>query len=92
METNWLKLIRKVRPDVMAGMFCLERKTDVTGVSGTGTVAYGAYFPNGKVALAWVVEGKPQSVVIYDSFEDMFDVHTHDGKTGVVWLWQQTKT
>lgn len=55
------------------GMYELVRKTDVTGVSGTGVAAEVAIFSNGKVVVAWQT-GKA-SVVVWDNIEDMLDVH-----------------
>jgi len=68
--------------------FAVMRHEDETGVSGAGLVAYGAVFPNGKAVLAWTVEGKPQSVAIYDSIHDLYAVHVgpHRGKTELCWI------
>jgi len=68
--------------------FAVVRHEDETGVSGAGIVAYGAVFPNGKAVLAWTVEGKPQSVAVYDSIHDLFAVHVgpHGGKTELRWI------
>lgn len=63
--------------------FLLWRDEDVSGVSGTGIVADGCVFPNGKVALAW--RGDKPSVIIYDSLADLEAVHGHHGSTHVVW-------
>ncbi len=71
------------------GIFCLERTDDETGVSGTGAVAYGTLYPNGKVTVAWHTR-RANSVSIYDNMEDMLAVHVlpHNGKTKVSWLYQ----
>lgn len=68
--------------------FALVRHEDETGVSGTGTVAFGAVFPNGKTVVAWVVPDKPNSVAVYDTIHDMFGVHVgpHKGKTEISWI------
>lgn len=70
-------------------IFALDRLEDETGVSGAGRVAYGAVFPNGKTVLAWTVEGKPQSIGVYESVHDMFAIHVgfHKGKTLLTWLY-----
>ena len=34
--------------------FYLDRHEDATGISGTGVVAQGVEFDNGKVALTWL--------------------------------------
>jgi hypothetical protein len=63
-------------------LFELQRKEDETGVSGTGTVAQGVIFDNGKVCLTWLT--KYSSVAVYDSIEEVIQIHGHDGKTLVV--------
>lgn len=63
--------------------FELHRDVDETGISGTGLVAEGIEFDNGKVALGWIV-GEHQSVVVWDSIESVEVIHGHGGKTRVV--------
>jgi hypothetical protein len=63
--------------------FQLDRHEDATGVSGTGIVAQGVLFDNGKVALTWLTE-RP-SVTVYDSMADLEAVHLHEGATSLVW-------
>lgn len=62
-------------------VFWLIRDEDVTGVSGTGIVAEGVVFEDGKVALRWLVENMPRSTVVWDSIRDAISVHGHDGRT-----------
>lgn len=38
-------------------------------------VAYGCIFPNGKCVVSWI--GKHQSVVVWNSYEDMRAVNGH---------------
>lgn len=64
--------------------FTLERGQDVTGVSGTGTVAEGVEFSDGRVALRWIV-GEHQSTVTWDRIADVEAVHGHNGATTVKW-------
>lgn len=66
--------------------FYLERKDDVSGVSGTGMVAEGVEFDNGKVAMTWKSEFP--SVTVYDSATVVEKVHSHKGKdrTKLVWV------
>jgi hypothetical protein len=64
--------------------FALHRHQDVTGVSGSGTVAHGVQFSDGTVVLRWL--GDSASTVVWDSLETAMKVHGHDGKTQVVWL------
>lgn len=60
----------------------LERDEDVSGVSGTGTVAYGILFPDGTVVLRW--DTKVRSTVYYDSIHDVEIITGHNGKTRIV--------
>ncbi|MDY6770006.1 MAG: hypothetical protein SVU88_03465 [Candidatus Nanohaloarchaea archaeon] len=64
--------------------FKLVRHEDESGVSGTGVVAYGCVFPNGRAALTWDTE--PTSTAWYDSIEELEEIHGHDGKTEVEWI------
>ncbi len=63
--------------------FHLDRQQDVTGVSGTGVVAQGVVFGNGKVALTWLTEWP--SVTVYNSIAEVEAVHLHHGATSLVW-------
>ena len=64
--------------------FALYRSEDVTGVSGSGTVAHGAQFADGTVVIRWL--GKHASTVVWASLDAAVNVHGHDGRTRVVWL------
>jgi len=64
--------------------FGLYRHQDVTGASGTGTVAYGVRFADGTVVLRWL--GETPSTVVWDSLDAAMRIHGHDGKTQLVWL------
>ena len=64
--------------------FRLVRQEDVSGVSGTGSVAEGVAFSSGKVALHWC--GGISSVTVYDSIEEVEAIHGHEGRTVVEWL------
>ena len=64
--------------------FHLERDVDVSGVSGTGTVAEGCQFQDGKVVLRWLA-GEHHSTVIWDDMASVEKIHGHDGRTRVVW-------
>lgn len=63
--------------------FVLERDEDVSGVSGTGAVAEGVMFSDGRVALRW--RGPRASTVLWDSVDTMTTIHGHGGLTRVVW-------
>ncbi len=64
--------------------FVLVRYEDESGVSGTGVVAEGVQFSTGRCVLAWVTRFR--SLAIYNSIEEIRDIHGHDGKTHVSWL------
>ena len=68
----------------MLRRFYFQRDIDETGISGTGKVAEGVVFPNGKCAFSW--NTKIASVVIYDSIEDAITVHSHGGKTKIIFV------
>jgi len=65
-----------------ARLLHLERDEDVSGVSGTGIVAYGAIFPDGTVVLRW--DTRVRSTVMYDSLADLETITGHGGRTRVV--------
>lgn len=65
-------------------MFYLNRTEDETGVSGTGVVAEGIRFSDGRVALRWCV-GEHRSTTVWDSIEAVEAIHGHDGRTTVEW-------
>ncbi len=59
--------------------FKLIRKVDATGVSGTGVVAEGCEFDNGKCVLNWLT--KTNSLGWYDCIDDIVEIHGHEGKS-----------
>jgi len=63
-------------------MFYLKRDNDESGVSGTGRVAQGFVFDNGKVAVTWLSEHP--SVTVYDSLGEVTAIHGHGGKTEII--------
>lgn len=64
-------------------LFELHRDEDETGVSGTGVVAEGVVFGDGKVALRW--KTATASTTLFDDVAQMLEVHGHDGKTRLVY-------
>lgn len=64
-------------------VFDLMRSHDGSKISGTGRVAEGFEFENGKAALCWL--GKFASVNVYDSIEHIRAIHGHGGSTEVVY-------
>lgn len=82
--------VRQESPTVAESLhrrFVLERDEDVTGVSGTGIVAQGVWWPDGDVvALRWT-SAWPTSVVFHDKgIESVEAIHGHNGATRIVWL------
>ncbi len=63
-------------------VFRLEREQDITGVSGTGHVADGVEFANGKCVVSW--NGPYNTVTVYDSIYMVEAIHTHGGATKIV--------
>lgn len=67
----------------MARLFQLVRDEDVSGISGTGIVAEGIEFSDGRVALRW--RGEHGSTVIHDSVANVVRIHGHQGRTRVAY-------
>lgn len=61
--------------------FVLNRLRDVSGVSGTGVIAEGVVFTSGRTVVHWLTA--TPSTNIYDSIEDVFRIHGHEGATSV---------
>ena len=64
--------------------FVLWRKEDPTGVSGTGIIAQGIQFGDGRVSLRWLSDHA--STANFDSIDDVKAIHGHDGATVVDWM------
>lgn len=65
--------------------FALVREYDPTGVSGTGTVAWGTQFPDDTVVLRWCVSDLPASTVVHENLESVELIHLHGGASRIVW-------
>lgn len=65
--------------------FELYRRYDVTGVSGTGTIAFGTLYPTGRVTLAWCCSDV-RSVSVYDDVAEVEEIHGHRGLTELRWI------
>lgn len=65
-------------------IFVLKREEDESGVSGTGIVAEGIEFGNGKCVLSW--RGEPNSMGVFGDIAAVEKIHGHRGKTKVVFL------
>lgn len=64
--------------------FVLNRLEDATGISGTGIVAEGVMFSNGKAAMTW--RTAHTSTAVYDSMSAVEAIHGHDGRTRIEWI------
>ena len=70
--------------------FYLHRRSDITGISGTGKVAEGVEFSDGVVAVRWLPAGtaRPDHVkpttVIHDDVASVIGLHGHNGATELI--------
>ncbi|GAA0632306.1 hypothetical protein GCM10010174_61680 [Kutzneria viridogrisea] len=64
-------------------LFWLDRRQDVSGISGTGRIADGVQWPDGTVTLRW--RGPHASVAHWSSLADVDAIHGHNGATRIVW-------
>ena len=64
--------------------FHLIRDEDLSGVSGTGIVAEGVEFENGKCVICWTSKYHIASII--DNMHTLEKVHGHGGKTHVEWI------
>jgi hypothetical protein len=65
-------------------VFWMVRDYDETGISGTGIVAEGVEFDDGKVVIRWQThESEHHSTVVWDDIASVRAIHGHNGKT---WL------
>lgn len=53
-------------------------------MSGTGHVAEGIEFWDGKCVIHWMTEVR--STGIYDSIDEVEHIHGHQGRTSVQWV------
>ena len=65
--------------------FVLVRNHDVSGVSGTGVVAEGVVFGDGRAVMRWLTRGI-HAIVIHESVAHVLEVHGHGGKTVLQWV------
>lgn len=65
-------------------LFVLYRHVDVSEVSGTGVVAEGVVWSDGRVSLHW--PGRYPSTVAWDNTEGVIAIHGHSGATELRWL------
>jgi hypothetical protein len=72
--------------DLLPRRFILIRTKDHSGVSGTGIVAAGVRFADGKVVSRWDATRIAGQTTLWDSLEDLVKVHGHGGDTKVHWI------
>lgn len=63
--------------------FKLVRDEDVSGISGTGVVAEGIEYTNGKVSMCW--RGDFHTIENADNIHVIEYLHGHQGRTRIVW-------
>jgi hypothetical protein len=63
--------------------FHLERDQDVSGISGTGTVAEGVEFRDGQTVVKWLTH--VNSLAVYPDVVALVAIHGHNGLTRLVW-------
>ena len=70
--------------------FVLERFTDSTGISGTGTVAEGVEFSDGTVVMRWLqtataraAAGVRPTTVLHEDIASVVALHGHGSNTRV---------
>lgn len=62
----------------------LVREKDISGVSGTGIVAWVVQFPDGITVTRWCSTPTRQTC-IWDSVHDLIAIHGHGGATVIQW-------
>ena len=74
------------RPNQLIRMrrFVLDRKTDKTGVSGTGIVAEGIEFSDGTCVMNWLRHTR--STAIYANIKTLEDIHSHGGASEIRYI------
>ena len=82
LESKRKRILKMTVSGYSMKVFYLKRTEDESGVSGTGRVAQGFIFDNGKVAVTWLSEHP--TVTIYDNVGEVHAIHSHGGKTEIV--------
>jgi len=64
--------------------FLIWRRSDVTGVSGTGVVAEGCQFDDGCAVVRW--RGTHVTTTVHADMGSVEHIHTHHGATRLLWV------
>lgn len=75
--------ILRIKSNSILKKFFLLRHEDVHGNSGIGVVAVGVQLPSGKCVMEWLSEEVTET--IFESAEQIVRLHSHNGKTELVW-------
>ncbi len=70
--------------EISSRRFKLVRTEDVSGTSGTGIVAEGIEFSNGRVVIHWL--SQLDSIGVFDNLHTLEAIHGHEGRTKVEWI------
>ena len=71
-------------PSTKMRRFLLHRLADPSGVSGTGYVAEGVEWTDGRVDLRWLTAHKTEST--FPNIKTLVTLHGHEGQTQLVWI------
>lgn len=77
-------MTRKKKLHTAMRRFQLHRDVDETGISGTGVVAEGVEFSNGRVTFTWLTH--QEAVNNYGSMKTVEELHGHGGKTRIIYI------
>lgn len=64
--------------------FRFKRLEDESGVSGTGYVAEGCEYTDGRIAIRWTT--RTGSWTLYENIKEAELIHGHGGKTVIEWI------
>lgn len=64
--------------------FILDRSQDITGISGTGVIAYGIeWLPDGPCDLFWL---RTKTTGQYPSIKSLQSIHCYNDNAKVIWV------
>lgn len=63
--------------------FKLVRTVDITGISGTGEIAYGVQYPDGSVDLCWLKHGTHG---YYKNIDQIWQIHCYNNNAAIMWM------